>query len=788
MHKNIKLSALASALLLVTQAHGSELPVLQGAAPSGVYVASDDLAMMIMSFKQNNVLKWKSFNVSEDAMVSFDQKNYLNLVTGGSPSIIDGHVQAFGNLYIVNPAGITTGLNSAIQSKKLGLITGKLNDDLITSFEENGTLNAEIIAGMGRVNLLGEIKTENLQIDAGQIVIRDVANLKTVTGDVLHNRQAERVRLKSSVKRIDIGGVSAQDLKTNFGFEGEQYYTHEGQTPISNKEEFLAIANNGRYFLTNDIDLGEISSSILPSFNGQLDGAMSKLSYKEASGAQAFQGLFGAIDDATLNNLFLKTSLNIPESLGIKKGALAGTISNANLENLQIENSLEGSVAGSAAFTLGGLTGEMSGSNNLTNVIVSNKANLENGELLFGASGITFGTLAGLNLGVINSSGLVGGILNGIEVPENATLKQIGLGTDLDLELKESLSALAESDRDNYIVSQDESDEEITAISDKRFYDPFFTENFSLDTDEQDPDYKSLASNNAFKLANFVDTELNSAECATGKFIYKLVDKGNSRGYYFVNTKEDGSTQLASTGRGIITTTAYQGEPEPEPTPEPTPDPEVTPDPDPTPEPTPDPEVTPDPDPTPEPTPDPEVTPDPDPTPEPTPDPEVTPDPDPTPEPTPEPEVTPDPEPTPEPTPEPDVTPDPEPTPEPTPEPEVTPDLEPTPEPEVTPVPTPEPSPSPEVLPNQNTDSSQKSDKKDSASTPDYQSAKDAKHMATRKNNPAPSELLLKTPHLSQDTQNETDGIVQRIFAALMAPFKPKCDPQDPKCNVKQNS
>ncbi len=778
MHKNIKLSTLALALLLTPRAHGSELPVLQGAAPSGVYVASDDVAMMIMSSKQNNVLKWKSFNVSEDAMVNFDSHNYLNLVTGGSPSLINGTVLGYGNIYIVNPAGITTGLNSSIEAKKLGLITGKIDDDLITSFEENGTICAENIPGMGRVNLLGEIKTENLQIDAGQIVIRQASNLKTVTGDELHNRQSERVRLKSSVQRIDIGGISAQDLKSSYGFEGTQYYTHEGQTPISSRDEFLAIKNNGRYFLTNDIDLGELSSSVLSSFNGELDGAMSKLSFTEASGAQAFQGLFGAVDDATLNNLFLKATLNIPETLGIKKGALSGSISNSNLENIQLETCITGSVSGSDAFTLGGLAGEMSGSNSLGNVIVSNKAALENGNLLFGASGITFGTLAGLNLGVINSSGLVGGILSGIELTEETEVKQIGLGTDLTQNLKESFADLTDSYKDNYLVTKNDSDE-ITAVSDKRFYDPFFTENFTLDTDEQDPDYKTLASNTAFKLTSFVDTELNTDESITGKFVYTLSDKGNSRGFYFVNTMEDGTIRTADKGRGLVFTTAYQGEPEPEP--EPTPDPE------PTPEPTPEPEVTPDPEPTPEPTPDPEVTPDPDPTPEPTPEPEVTPDPEPTPEPTPEPEVTPDPEPTPEPTPEPEVTPDPDPTPEPTPEPEVTPDPE----------PTPEPTPDPEVTPDKESsaDPTPKGDEKETptanteeSSSPNLSDAGDAKHTAARKDSVEPSELLLKAPHLSQETQNEADTLVGRILAALMTPFNNHCDPQDPKCNIKRKS
>ena len=154
-------TAILISLICCGSAAASQLPQLAGTVPDGVRIDAFDQSMTIISSKNNNVLKWKSFNVSEDALLNFDHHNYLNLVTGGSPSIINGRIQGYGNVYIVNPAGITLGPKSSIQVPRLGLSSARINDDEILRFEQNGTLDFQSGKGMGRINLIGNIKADN---------------------------------------------------------------------------------------------------------------------------------------------------------------------------------------------------------------------------------------------------------------------------------------------------------------------------------------------------------------------------------------------------------------------------------------------------------------------------------------------------------------------------------------------------------------------------------------------------------------------------------------------------
>lgn len=328
-------------LLLPLSTCASELPVLQGPLPEGVTITKDDKNLFIRSTQQNNVLTWTSFNVSEDAIVSFHLENYLNLVTGGTPSVINGNVFCSGNLYIVNPAGITQGLGSTLQARRLGLSTARLDDETISDFTTRGILSLPSGSGLGRINLLGEINTNNLIIDGSQVVIRDLEKLKSFSGDLQNNKSSDKITLKSSSGRIDIGGKADLRLQEDYGFEGEEYVSHLGQTPISTSEEFKAITSQGSYFLTNDLSLGELSAPLLAgdSFKGSLDGALSHLSYSlqdQRSGNGLKLGLFEGLDDAEISNLFLQAAVALPNARSASVGGLAGEIVNSKLQNLAL--------------------------------------------------------------------------------------------------------------------------------------------------------------------------------------------------------------------------------------------------------------------------------------------------------------------------------------------------------------------------------------------------------------------------------------------------------------------
>lgn len=760
---SLHLSAIASALLCLHSVHAAELPVLAEIKPDGVMISSDEQSMLIISSKNNNVLKWNSFNISEDAVLSFDNRNYLNLVTGGNSSCINGTLLAYGNVYIVNPAGISAGVNSSIQAPKLGLITSKIDDGVIENFTATGNLSLpDEKHGMGRVNLLGQINTDNLVVDGGQIVIRDIKNVKTFAGDPLHNRNSERLSLRSSVKRIDIGCDEKSDLKNERNLSGDDLFLHRGETPISTKEELLAVKKDGKYFLTNDLELGELSSPLLPNdpFSGTFDGAYSRISFSQSS-SDAFAGLFANLNEAEVNRLFINAVLSVPSVDKANLGGLAANIKNSTLKDLEVHTELLGEIAKDKAFNFGALAGTLEGNNYISNVLaltsqdtVLKLADNSNN------SQIKAGLIAGFNNGLLTAEGFSYGMADGSSTSLPQIGKVIGYST-----LASSLNEAFDNadDQTQFLkLSEDPSDPEL--YTNKNFYDPFFSENFALDYDERSPDYIDLSSNQSFYLPYFANT-VAKPQTEAGLFEFSLKSKKLSedklgRGFYFINTDLNNNQSASLTGLALVTTVVPKPDPEPSiPDPKPTdPDPDPTvPDPEPS-VPDPNPEI-PEPEPS---TPEPEPT-DPDPT---SPDPEPSvPDPE-----TPEPEPSkPDPEPT---DPEPSI-PDPEPSvPDPDPE---TPEPKPsTPEPKPT-----DPEPSvPDLEPSKpEQDLSQPSqtadDHRDHEKVATTRSD-DAHHLQTPAENSPVSELMLRAPKLKQDILERAEAFIQQIYAALTpAPSDP---------------
>ncbi len=574
-----------------------------------IRITANEKTMLIVSKNNNNVLKWNSFNVSEDAVLSFDNHNYLNLVTGGSPSVINGRMQGYGNVYIINPAGISAGLNSSIQVSKLGLITSKIDDRIIENFRTNGNISLpDEKRGMGRVNLLGQINADNLVVDGGQIVIRDIANIRDIAGDPLHNRNSERLNLRSSIQRIDIGCNEKSDVKTERNLSGDDLFLHRGETPVSTKEEMLAIKKDGKYFLTNDLNLGELSSPLLQGepFSGSFDGAYSRISYSQ-SGANAFSGIFASLNEAEINRLFINAAMSVPTVNHANLGGLAANIKNSTLKDLEIHTTLLGEMENGRTFNFGTLAGSLEGNNYLNNVIAVTtddtvlklSSNDKNSE-------IKAGLIAGCNNGLISAEGFSYGMTES----GTASLPQLGklLGfSTLASSLNEALENAGEGKKQFLKISEDPSDPEI--YTNKNFYDPFFTENFALDSDVRSPDYIDLSSNQSFYLPYFATT-VAKPQTEAGLFEFTLKSKRLSedkldRGFYFINTDLDNNQTSLLTGKALVTTVVPKPDPDPI-TPEPT-DPNPS-----TPEPSnPDPEPT-DPDPD---TPDPEPSnPDPEPT------------------------------------------------------------------------------------------------------------------------------------------------------------------------------
>lgn len=561
-----KLSLLSLALIsAIPSAFAGALPSGFESIHGGATMSSSGNYMGITSNNKNNVIAWKDFSIGSGNTVLFDNQNYLNIVKGSAVSKIAGTLCSTGNIVIVNPNGIHLEKGGVFDvTKNLTLSTSKILDENIEDFKRSGSFTPQN-SGMGRVILAGNTEAEFIEINASQIIIRNIEDLKNQKGEVLTNKSAETIKLTSSTNRIDIGGETSVDLVNDYGFSNlKGLYSHLGQTAISTAEEFLAIDNDlsAEYFLTNDIELnlnaplgGELG------FNGLLDGAFNKISYtinyQKNSGSELNLGLFNQIYDGTVQNLLIdasKITLNTTDTLA-NIGALAGSIIGSTIKNVEIKNfSIDSMDSNLDAYNIGALAGKLKakGSNlsTLDNVLSSFSSETENALKTQKGS---IGSMLGLSVNDINLNNTVLG-------QSTSALNTIGSNQG---------STIISQSIDTTPTDLLKTDAGFTL---KAFYNPFFVESFEYDYDENKSyNYKDLVNNQGFDIDALVNITSDSADSVkdAGTYEYQLSNQEDrERNFYFVATSDTAS------GVGIIKINGDSTEiPEPE-VPE-NPDPEL---------------------------------------------------------------------------------------------------------------------------------------------------------------------------------------------------------------------
>lgn len=516
-------------------------------------------ALNISSSDLNNVIKWDGFDIGKGGTVNFDKNNYLNLVKGSKSTLIEGNIIGKGKVFIVNPNGVTLAANSHVSAPTFGVSTAKFNDKMIEDFTQQGVI--ELTGrGMGKVTALSTINTNNLIIDGGQIIIKAAENIKNYTGNqrLQHLVNGNEIKLKSSTKRIDIGAKSQLNLAKDFNLTQEDgLVDHSGQIAISTADEFNLIANNlrGDYWLTNDIDLGNINNtkSFANAFEGNLDGAYNNLSYAlTQNNSEKFNniGLFASLDNATVKNLKISDSSIYVSGNNISKniGALAGIINNSTLENIIVENfkvSFENPSYLNDTINVGALAGSIEGNNKLSNSISSFTKDTE---ILLSKENLYLGSVFGKASGSIETYGLVSGNLH------NSDFKISAIGKNnstiyIASTLKEGIKNAEENSTNNdlmnnaFVINQDKTTAELSG-----FLIPYFAEDYVIEYDGKNHTYQDLASAPWFTADDYITTNHPYIKNVGS---YDIDLSANRDKFYFVSG--NGQKSFSSTAKVTVT-------------------------------------------------------------------------------------------------------------------------------------------------------------------------------------------------------------------------------------------
>ncbi len=516
-------------------------------------------ALNISSSDLNNVIKWNGFDIGKGGTVNFDKNNYLNLVKGSKSTLIEGNIIGKGKVFIVNPNGVTLAANSHVSAPTFGVSTAKFNDKMIEDFTQQGVIKLTG-RGMGKVTALSTINTNNLIIDGGQIIIKAAENIKNYAGNqrLQHLVNGNEIKLKSSTKRIDIGAKSQLNLAKDFNLTQEDgLVDHSGQIAISTADEFNLIANNlrGDYWLTNDIDLGNINNtkSFANAFEGNLDGAYNNLSYAlTQNNSEKFNniGLFASLDNATVKNLKISDSSIYVSGNNISKniGALAGIINNSTIENIIIENfkvSFENPSYLNDTINVGALAGSIEGNNKLSNIISSFTKDTE---ILLSKENLYLGSVFGKASGSIETYGLVSGNSH------NSDLKISAIGKNnstisIASTIKEGIKNAEENSTNNdlmnnaFVINQDKTTAELSG-----FLIPYFAEDYVIEYDGKNHTYQDLASAPWFTADDYITTNHPYIKNVGS---YDIDLSANRDKFYFVSGK--GQKSFSSTAKVTVT-------------------------------------------------------------------------------------------------------------------------------------------------------------------------------------------------------------------------------------------
>lgn len=333
------------------------IPQVAAAAPTGehdmtehVHVGRTTTAAgtdtNITATATNNVIKWADYSVKQGEKVEYDGKNYLNIVTGGNTSAINGTIKnTGGDVYLVNPNGVIFGKSASVNV-----------GNLYVSTQEESTLNTAAFTGSGASPLsttvtdvgkadvvnMGSITANKVEVYGRSIRILDAANVHDATTSpvILHTDTA----VNDGYAHIGYQS-GAEPAATAYKINGANAVAADNYYQlVSTTSEFRNMSSDltKNYMLENDIDFaGETALSptgtITTPFTKKFDGNFYKVKNFTVMGGDR-AGLFGDTNGASIENVGIIGAAITGGTAGADyAGGIVAYARNSTLRNVYVD-------------------------------------------------------------------------------------------------------------------------------------------------------------------------------------------------------------------------------------------------------------------------------------------------------------------------------------------------------------------------------------------------------------------------------------------------------------------
>lgn len=429
---------------------------------SGNITKPSNNIMNIVQDGQNAAITWKDFSIGGNAIVNFSSKNpgkfnVLNYVNAGPVSEIYGTINATnGNVFVVNPAGVTIGKSAQINVGSLYVSNQKLNDNVLKSFDGKAdTLKGQGEITAGELMHLGYINAAQGKVTfVGDRIVLDADRIRDTKGKELYKSDVQGAQLTVKTNNAgqnltvgytaydaENGGYVFKDTDTTVGandskttviakVDGSDYTKEKGYMWIDNVQQLQAMNTNvdGNYALHNSIDAVETGTwnngfiSVIggkgEAFSGSFDGLGYNIFDLNIKGDDTTTnvGLFAKAEGAAIKNINLVGgTITGGSNVGAIVGSVSSTTTISNITtsaNVTGKTNVGGIVGEAAKSTLtnlvniGGITGKNSNDASFDSVNVGGIVGSMNGGTL---SGSTY------NIGRVTGGHEVGGLVGHVE-------------------------------------------------------------------------------------------------------------------------------------------------------------------------------------------------------------------------------------------------------------------------------------------------------------------------------------------------------------------------------------
>lgn len=307
------------------------------ALPSGENVASGSATfdrsvsnqLTVTQDTTKAIINWNSFDVGSNGKVIFDQPDTssiaLNRVTSASPTEIFGQVTANGQLFIVNPNGITFGAGSQVSASSLLASVLDISDSdfdadnfvfsrgtATGAISNAGTIEAQGILFLSpNISNSGTLKAVDgnitlVNVDEIDATTQAINQASTIAGVIKNSGSIQATNLSTGNGQVLLFGDTSQTesrIELSGSVEGESTSIYGQSITVPAKLELVnnsLLAAQDAININADVDVTGVGGLALYSNNGYSLNNASRVNLLGSSAAFAVNGdAYTVISDAT---------------------------------------------------------------------------------------------------------------------------------------------------------------------------------------------------------------------------------------------------------------------------------------------------------------------------------------------------------------------------------------------------------------------------------------------------------------------------------------------------------